>query len=189
MSSRTLSSLLLVCSPLIMIVFWMVLGPEGINLISARYAIGMGTVGMLAMVGGLSLVKDEMAGGAGFHYAKIGVLFLVLGLGAGIVESALEVARAEATNSGHQALFATAAQSVGALTTAIAMLGFAVVGIAFYVQKNFPRILAALLILAGTLGTVGAATAYENDMVMMPGYIGMMLLTLVLGIVRLRTKA
>jgi hypothetical protein len=172
-----------------MILGWMVLGPEGINVISTRYAIGMGTLGMLAMVGGLSLVKDEMADGAGFASAKIGVLLMVLGLGAGMVESALEVARAEATSPGDASLFATAAQSVGALTTTVSMLGFAVVGIAFYVRKNVPTILALLFTLVGILGMVGAATAYENDMVMMPGYIGMMLLTLVLGIVRLRAKA
>jgi hypothetical protein len=189
MDSRTLSSLLLISSPIVMIVFWMLLGPDGGDVISAKYAYGIGTLGGLFMVVGISLVKDEMAGGAGAHYAQMGVLLLVLGVGAGIVESALVIVSAEAASPEHAALFAGAAQGVGSLTTAVAMLGFAVVGIAFLVQKNVHVILSALVTIVGFVGVVGAATSYDNDNVMMVPYIGMMISSLALGIVRLRTKA
>jgi hypothetical protein len=189
MDSRTLSGLLLISSPIIMIVFWLLLGPDGGDVISAKYAYGIGTLGLLLMVVGLSLVKDEMAGGAGAHYAQVGVLLLVLGMSAAIVESALEIVSVEAASPEHTALFAGAAEGVGSLTTAISMLGLAVVGIAFLVQKNVHVILSALVTIVGIVGVVGAATSYDNDNVMMVPYIGMMISSLALGIVRLRTKA
>jgi hypothetical protein len=187
-TSRTLSGLLLVSSPVIMIVFWFLLGPDGADVVSMKYAYSMGTFGLLCTVAGFSLVKDDMANGAGSHYARVGILFMVIGMGVGTVEAALEIVSAEAASPEHTALFAGAAEGIGSLTTAFAMLGFAVVGIAFLVQKNFPIILSALMTLVGIIGVAGAATSYDNENVMMVPYIGMMSITLAFGIVRLRTK-
>jgi hypothetical protein len=189
MDSRTLAGLLLISSPLLMVIFWLVLGPDGADVIAIKYSYGIGTLGLLFAVVGLSLIKDGMAGGPGFHYAQVGVLLMVLGVGAGIVESALEIVSAEAASPEHTALFAGAAQGVGSLTTAISMLGLAVIGIAFLVQKNFHAILAALLTIVGIVGVATAATSYDNDDVMVVPYIGMMVLTLALGIVTIRRKA
>ena len=105
------------------------------------------------------------------------------------MESALVIVSAEAASAEHAALFAGAAQGIGSLTTAIAMLGFAVVGIAFLVQKNVHVILSALVTIVGFVGVVGAAASYDNDNVMMVPYIGMMISALALGIIRIRTKA
>ena len=82
-----LTGLLLIASRVMMIVFWALLSPDALDLIGANYSIGMGTLGLLFMIAAISIIKDEMAGEPGFHYAQAGVVFLIVGFSAVIVES------------------------------------------------------------------------------------------------------
>jgi hypothetical protein len=185
MDSKTLSALLLILSPIIMIVFFLGLGPDGGDVIGTKYAYGIGTFGWLLAIVGLSMIKDEMAGGAGATYAGVGVLLLILSASAGITEAALDIVAVEAANP----LMAAAAESVGNISTAVSMLAVAVIGAAFLVQKNFPTILSGLMTIVGIVGVAMAVTSYSDDDLMMIPYVGWMVVILALGIVRLRAKA
>ena len=48
----------------------------------------MGTLGLLFIIEAISSIKDEMRG-SGFHYAQAGVVFLIVGFSAVIVESSM----------------------------------------------------------------------------------------------------
>ena len=74
-----------------MIVFWALLSPGALDLIAAKYSIGMGTLGLLFMISTISSIKDEMAGGLEFRYAHAGVVFLIVGFSAVIVESSMMI--------------------------------------------------------------------------------------------------
>jgi hypothetical protein len=73
------------------IVFWALLSPDALDLIAAKYSIGMGTLGLLFMIAAISIIKDEMAGGLGFRYAQARVVFPIVGFSAVIVESSMMI--------------------------------------------------------------------------------------------------
>ncbi len=43
------------------------------------------------MIAAISIIKDEMAEGLGFHYARAGVVFLIVGFSAVIVGSSMMI--------------------------------------------------------------------------------------------------
>ena len=80
-----------------------------------------------------------------------------------------------------------AGQSIGAVTTAFSMLGFALIGIGILQQKNFSPLVAGLMIVAGIFTLVMCLIDYENQLIAI-GYIGVVVSFVCLGVGLLNQK-
>ena len=83
---------------------------------------------------------------------------------------------------------AAIAEAAGALSTGLIMLGFAVIGIAFFLQKNVHIALSLLFIAVGLWGAVTASIWYETNSLIYVAYIGSMVAALILGVLTVRSK-
>ena len=80
-----------------------------------------------------------------------------------------------------------AGQAVGAVTTAFSMLGFALIGVGIFQQKNFSPLVAGLMIVAGIFTLVMCLIDYENQLIAI-GYIGVVVSFVCLGVSLLTQK-
>jgi len=79
------------------------------------------------------------------------------------------------------------AQAIGAISTAITGVGFALIGIGILQQKNFTPLVAGLMIVAGIVATAISLIDYESQL-MMIGYLGMVASLVWLGASLLRQE-
>jgi len=160
--------------------------------------IPVGTLGMLMVAAGFAGLNHSMAGGPSAHYMRMGLLLYVIGTTVGIGEGALIIGVAEAASAGKQAvaesLFA-ASSAVGSAGEATRLLGFALIGVSIFTQKNLhvakwrtKRVaLGALMVIIGLIGVGVAVSDYTSPLMTIP-FVGGTILTLATGILVIRTK-
>tara|TARA_Y100000590_G_scaffold352692_1_gene405362 strand:+ start:1905 stop:2519 length:615 start_codon:yes stop_codon:yes gene_type:complete len=116
---------------------------------------------------GLGSIRDSMVGGAGHYMASIGFLLIIIGSAGQLIETAFTMALAEAASTGNMAvatnMFASG-QAVGALITAMNMVGFILFAIGILQQKNFSPILAGLMIVTGIYVLVFCFVDYSSQL-------------------------
>ena len=71
--------------------------------------------------------------------------------------------------------------------TALAMLGFGLIGYGVLIQKNFHTVISALIIVAGVIGVVVASVDYQSQLMLVP-YVAYPVLTLAMGIITVRSN-
>ena len=130
---------------------------------------------------GLGSIRDSMVGGAGHYMASIGFLLIIIGSAGQLIETAFTMALAESMNNFAAASAAGAAeiaatnaavatnmfasgQAVGALITAMNMVGFILFAIGILQQKNFSPILAGLMIVTGIYVLVFCFVDYSSQL-------------------------
>ena len=206
MSSRTLTGLLLIAGPIVLLagiipvfsslgdVDWgdasELIPAAGENAGLFKAAIPVATLGMLIVAAGFAGLNHSMSGGSSAHYMRVGLLFYIIGATLVVGESALTIGLAEAASGGNQAaaeaLFA-ASGAVGSAGEATRFLGFALIGVSIFTQKNLHVALGALMVVIGLIG-VGVAVSDYDSPIMGIGYIGGAILTLATGILVIRAK-
>ena len=85
-----------------------------------------------------------------------------------------------------EALYA-ASGAIGSAGEAARFLGFALIGVSIFTQKNLHVALGALMVVIGLVG-VGVAVSDYDSPIMGIGYIGGAILTLATGILVIRAK-
>jgi len=178
MSEKTLTGTLLIVGPLLGVLGWMVLGPDGLNVVTQKYALIMGFFGGALMIGGFNGVKDRMGDGPGLSFARLAIVLMIIGIAGNTVEAAHIMIGSDAV----------VAQAGGALSTGLMMFGFAVLGIAFVLHQNLNTLLSLFFIIVGLWGAVCCAIWYETNSLIYFAYIGSMVAALGLGIVTIRSK-
>ena len=152
--------------------------------------IPVATLGMLMVAAGFAGLNHSMAGGSSAHYMRVGLLFYIIGATVVVGESALNIGLAEAASGGKQAaaeaLFA-ASGAIGSAGEATRFLGFALIGVSIFTQKNLHVALGVLMVVIGLFG-VGVAVSDYTSYFMMIGYIGATILTLATGVLVIRSK-
>ncbi|MCH2532630.1 MAG: hypothetical protein MK127_07475 [Dehalococcoidia bacterium] len=178
MTEKNLTGALLIIGPLLGVLGWMILGPDGLDIITQKYSLVMGMMGGVLMVGGMNGIKDRMGDGPGIHFARLALVVMIIGMGGNILEAAYIMIGSAAA----------IAEAAGALSTGLIMLGFAVIGIAFFLQKNVHIALSLLFIAVGLWGAVTASIWYETNSLIYVAYIGSMVAALILGVLTVRSK-
>ena len=206
MSSRTLTGLLLIAGPIVLLagsipmfsslgdVDWgdasELIPAAGENAGLLKAAIPVATLGMLIVAAGFAGLNHSMSGGASAHYMRVGLLFYITGATVVVGESALNIGLAEAASDGNQAVaeaLYAASGAIGSAGEATRFLGFALIGVSIFTQKNLHVALGALMVVIGLIG-VGVAVSDYNSPIMGIGYIGGAILTLATGILVIRAK-
>tara|TARA_B100001123_G_C14940841_1_gene879634 strand:+ start:43 stop:672 length:630 start_codon:yes stop_codon:yes gene_type:complete len=185
MDTRRMTALVLMIFPVIAFAGWMIfglgimggVGPDtpaeymaGLGENSATAKILLPIVVLLFTVAiflGLGSIRDSMVGGAGHYMASIGFLLIIIGSAGQLIETAFTMALAEAASTGNMAvatnMFASG-QAVGALITAMNMVGFILFAIGILQQKNFSPILAGLMIVTGIYVLVFCFVDYSSQL-------------------------
>ena len=206
MSSRTLTGLLLIAGPIVLLagiipvfsslgdVDWgdasKFIPAMGENAGLVKTAISVATLGMLIVAAGFAGLNHSMSGGSGAHYMRAGLLVYVIGATVVIGESALTIGMAEAASGGNQAVGEAlygAAGAIGSAGEATRFLGMAVIGFAIYTQKNLHMVLGCLMFLIGLIGAGLSVCVYQSDF-MMIAYVAMTIVTVATGILVIRAK-
>ena len=206
MDSRKITGLSMIIAPVVAILGWIGMGlivldgasPSdptkwmselGANSEVVKFVMPLITVLFLIAIGGLNRIKNSMAGGEGHMFAGFGFLLVILGSAAQLGEVAFTVATAEAVNTNMSVAPAMLAsgQAIGAISTAITAVGFALIGVGILQQKNFTPLVAGLMIIAGIFGTAMSLIDYESPL-MMIGYLGMVASLVWLGASLLRQE-
>lgn len=207
MNSRTLTGLLLIVGPIVTFAGFIAIGAGlgfdvdwddpsemipalGDNAQLMKTLFPVATLGMIIVAAGFSGLHRSMSDGSGAHYMSIGLLFFVIGTTVVVGESALSLGASEAASDVNQALpeaLLAAAGAIGSIGEAIHFLGFAIIGIAIYAQKNLHSVLSILMFLIGLVGLGSALAAYTSP-IMLLSYAGMSILTLATGVLVIRSK-
>ena len=180
MSSRRLTGLLLIVGTIVVFVGFIpvlegmgdvdwgdaseLIPKAGENAGLLKAAIPVATLGMLIVAAGFAGLNHSMSGGSSAHYMRVGLLFYIIGATLVVGESALNIGLAEAASGGKQAaaeaLYA-ASGAIGSAGEAIRFLGFALIGVSIFTQKNLHVSLGALMVVIGLIG-VGVAVGGAN---------------------------
>ena len=206
MSTRTLTGLLLIVGHIVMLGAFMsiaisvgtsdwgnasvVISAMGENAGFVKTLFPVAMLGMLMVAAGFAGLNHSMSGGSSAHYMRVGLLLYVIGTTVVIGEGALNIEVAEAASAGKQAvaesLFA-ASGAIGSAGEATRLLGFALIGVSIFTQKNLHVALGALMVVIGLIGVGVAVSDYTSPLMGIP-YIGGAILTLATGILVIRTK-
>ena len=207
MNSRTSTGLLLIIGPIVTLAAFISIGvslgfdvdwadpaemipamSENSGLVQTLFPVA--TLGMLIATAGFSGLNHSMSGGSGADYMRIGLLFYIIGTTVVVGEGALSLATAEAASGGNQdvpAALLAASGALGSMGEAIHFLGFAIIGLGIYTQKNLHKVLSCLMVVIGLIGLGTAIVDYTSD-IMLIGYLGMAILTIASGVLINRAK-
>ena len=191
MTSRTFIGLMLIVGAILNFGGWGASAAtenSGVGL--TKLSLSIATLGMLILAAGFYGLTDSMARGSGALYAKVGLLIYFIGTTIAIGEPALIIGAAEAGAAGNQALGETLSAVEASLASAgvgIYFLGFAIIGVGIFVQKNLNILLAGLMIVMGLIGAFMSIYDYDSNL-MLPSYLSHAVLPLVTGILFLRSK-
>jgi len=188
------------------------IGKVGANSTAITYLFPLITLLFLMAIGGIGYIKKSMEGGPGSYIASFAWFLIILGAAGQLGEVAATLALADASDKAAVAAAAVAAaggnpltdpivvslqtvassmyaagQAVGAVTTAFSMLGFALIGVGIFQQKNFSPLVAGLMIVAGIFTLVMCLIDYENQLIAI-GYIGVVVSFVCLGVSLLTQK-
>ena len=202
MSSRTLTGVLLIVGPIMMIAFFMA-GPMGSadpsdpqalssslgsNVLWAEISLSLAVLGLLLRTVAINGIKNMMSGGSGYHLAELGFIFILIGAAGELIEISLLIGIANnAASQGLVEALHAVSQAIGPTAVSCAFLGFATIGLAILIQKNFHMLIALGAIVIGVIGTVLPVANYESELMVIP-YLGLSLLLVTLGILVLRAK-
>ena len=184
----------------------------GANSTAITYLFPLITLLFLMAIGGIGYIKKSMESGPGSYIASFAWFLIILGAAGQLGEVAATLALADASDKAAVAAAAVAAaggnpltdpivvslqtvassmyaagQAVGAVTTAFSMLGFALIGVGIFQQKNFSPLVAGLMIVAGIFTLVMCLIDYENQLIAI-GYIGVVVSFVCLGVSLLTQK-
>ena len=209
MDTRRMTALVLMIFPVVAIAGWFgfglgVMGGVGPDT-PAEYMAGMGensaTAKILlpivtllftvAILLGFGSIKNSMAGGAGHYMASIGFLLIIIGSAGQLIGTGFTMGLAEAASTGNMAvatnMFASE-QAVGAVITAMNMVGFILFAIGILQQKNFSPILAGLMIASGTYVLVFCFVDYASQLLSV-GFLALVVCLVWLGASLLNKKS
>ncbi|MEC9308134.1 MAG: hypothetical protein VX966_01320 [Chloroflexota bacterium] len=202
MSSRALTGITLIVGPIMMIAFFLA-GPMGAadpsdlqalssslgnNVLWSEISLSLAILGLLLRTVGINGIKNMMSGGSGYHLADLGFIFILIGAAGELIEISLliGIANNAASHGIVEALHAVSG-AIGPTAVSCAFLGFATIGLAILIQKNFHMLIALGAIVIGIIGTILPVANYESDLMIIP-YLGLSLLLVTLGILVLRAK-
>ena len=202
MSSRTLTGVLLIVGPIMMIAFFLA-GPMGSadpsdpqalssslgsNVLWSEISLSLAVLGLLLRTVAINRIKNMMSGGSGYHLAELGFIFILIGAAGELIEISLLIGIANnAASQGLVEALHAVSQAIGPTAVSCAFLGFATIGLAILIQKNFHMLIALGAIVIGVIGTVLPVASYESDLMIIP-YLGLSLLLVTLGILVIRAK-
>ena len=203
MSSRTLTGITLIVGPIMMIAFFLV-GPMGSadpsdpqslssalgnNVLWSEISLSLAVLGLLLRTVGINAIKNRMSGGSGYHIAELGFILILIGAAGELIEISLLIGIANhAASQGLVEALHAVSGAIGPTSVSCAFLGFATIGLAILIQKNFHMLIALGAIVIGVIGTILPVANYESDLMIVP-YLGLSLLLVTLGILVLRTKS
>ena len=203
MSSRTLTGITLIVGPIMMIAFFLV-GPMGSadpsdpqslssslgnNVLWSEISLSLAVLGLLLRTVGINAIKNRMSGGSGYHIAELGFILILIGAAGELIEISLLIGIANnAASLGLVEALHAVSGAIGPTSVSCAFLGFATIGLAILIQKNFHMLIALGAIVIGVIGTILPVANYESDLMIVP-YLGLSLLLVTLGILVLRTKS
>ncbi|MAZ59125.1 MAG: hypothetical protein CL753_01575 [Chloroflexi bacterium] len=204
MSSRTLTGITLIVGPIMMVAFFLAgMGPAlsdpsdlqalssslGNNVLWSEISLSLAVLGLLLRTVAINGVKNIMSGGSGHHLAELGFIFILIGAAGELIEISLLIGIANnAASQGIVEALHAVSGAIGPTAVSCGFLGFATIGLAILVQKNFHKLIALGVIVVGVIGTILPVANYESDLMMIP-YMGLSLLLVTLGILVLRAKS
>ena len=182
MDSRKITGLSMIIAPVVAILGWIGMGiivldnaspgdpakwmsELGANSDVVKFVMPLISVLFLIAIGGLNRIKNSMEGGEGHMMAGFGFLLVILGSAAQLGEVAFTVATAEAVNTNNMSVapaMLAGGQAIGAVSTTVTAIGFALIGIGILQQKNFTPLVAGLMIIAGIFATAMSLIDYES---------------------------
>ena len=192
MDTRRITALALILGPILAMIGWFSVGliamngtgpddPQkyiaelGANSTVVKFLFPAVTLLFLIAIGGIGAIKNSMEDGSGHYIASFGFFLVIIGSAGQLGETAFTIATAEAAHDANMAVASSmfaGAQAIGAVTTAISMVGFALVGVGILQQKNFSPMVAGLMIIAGIYTVVVCLIDYESQLIAI-GYLGL----------------
>mgnify|MGYP001419653568 CR=1 FL=1 len=148
-------------------------------------------IGFILFAAGFGKIRDLMGDGSGAPFMQIGALFIIVGVAGAAIECGLvagsggAAAAPEGRGMATAIALITGAEGVGTLSSCALFIGFALGGISFVIQKNYPMIIGVLLAATGILGLYAASDEYYSDLM---GYscLAFGVMSLVTGVLTIR---
>ena len=206
MTSRTMMGRLLILGPCTIWAAWLIWGgilgfPDAgdhtamVAAVSAnagvtKWLLGLAALGMFLMVAGLQGLRNSMPGGQGSDYVAMGVLITTLSAAFGLGEIALTIVAGDVGAAGNVPTAMTiylAGNGIGSLSTAGIFLGFTVIGLGVYIEKNHNTIIAILLLVSGLFGLGLSLYDYGSQLIGI-AYLAMILSVISIGSSILRSS-
>ena len=150
-------------------------------------------IGFVLFAAGFGKISDAMSNGSATPLMRIGALFIVVGAAGTAVECGLiagsggAAAAPEGRGMATAIALITGAEGVGTLSSCAIFIGLALAGISFLIQKNYPMIVGALLVVVGVLGVYAVSDEYYGDL---SGYSfgALLVMSLITGILTVRRQ-
>ena len=206
MNTRKVTGLSMIIAPVIAILGWIFIGavllqagpddPEkfitalGDNNEAVKYLFPLVTILFLIALGGFNRIKNSMEGGSGHLMAGFGFFLVIIGSAAQLGEVAFTLATAEASHGGNMSIASSmlaSSQAFGAISTAITMVGIALIGVGILQQKNFTPLVGSLMIITGIFTTAVSLIDYENPIIIV-GFLAVVASFVWLGVSLLMQK-
>ena len=206
MNTRKVTGLSMIIAPVIAILGWIFIGavllqagpddPEkfitalGDNNEAVKYLFPLVTILFLIALGGLNRIKNSMEGGSGHLMAGFGFFLVIIGSAAQLGEVAFTLATAEASHGGNMSIASSmlaSSQAFGAISTAITMVGIALIGVGILQQKNFTPLVGGLMIITGIFTSAVSLIDYENPIIII-GFVAVVASFVWLGVSLLKQK-
>ena len=206
MNTRKVTGLSMVIAPVIAILGWIFIGAVllqagpgdseeymtalGDNHEAVKYLFPLVTILFLIALGGLNRIKNSMEGGSGHLMAGFGFFLVIIGSAAQLGEVAFTLATAEASHGGNMSIASSmlaSSQAFGAISTAITMVGIALIGVGILQQKNFTPLVGSLMIITGIFTTAVSLIDYENPIIII-GFVAVVASFVWLGVSLLKQK-
>tara|TARA_B100001750_G_C15181978_1_gene434500 strand:- start:92 stop:676 length:585 start_codon:yes stop_codon:yes gene_type:complete len=191
MNARTLVGLMLIVGGILNFGGWGASAAlENTNVGLTKVSLSIATLGMLILAAGFYGLTDSMAKGTGQLLAQAGLVIYVIGTAVAICEPALIIGAAEANAAGNQALGETldAVQlAIASAGVGVYFLGFAIIGIGIFIQRNLNVFVAVPMIVMGLIGAFLSVYDYESEL-MLPSYAATLVLPLAAGILFIKSR-
>ena len=177
MKSNTLTGLLFVIGAVSPVLFYIVLSPDGLDVITTQQSELIASWLLLSVPIAYMRTTNTMTAGTGKEMAQIGVLITVIAYGGGMVADAYGAAGDNA-----------ASDTIGQLLWSTMFIGTFFMGLGYYLVKFFPTILSVLLSIVGVFGflAIGIGGTGDESSLMMVVFPVWILIMLAMGIVTLR---
>jgi hypothetical protein len=181
LKSNMLTGILFIVGALAPLIIYIGLGPDGAGLLNSLWTEKLGSWILLVIPISLMRVKDSMSDGDGFPLVKIGFLIVVIAYAAGMVADSMATQPNDAT-------FQALDLAVGSIVWPAMFLGFAITGLGYYLQKEFHVAVSGIMILVSVYAFVvtGILALGDENMFILPAYLGFTLINLLLGIFTIR---
>ncbi len=204
MNSKVTGSLLIV-GPILSMAMWIALLPEiggqsvsdGLDALlesemNTRIGALGGTIGMACMLFGLFFVSRSMKDGdsSGAVFAEIGCLLLLLSIPMMYISEGFYVAAVEHANTDRSLAegILTAKLGTDGFGALIITVGIFILGLAITLRRKFHVVVGYLLMIVAACATIDEIMTDAHPIIPTVGWLGMMLMSVVIGILTLRQK-